>query len=322
MPAEVVFVNSQKMTDTFQAIGSVEAVEGITVTSEIDGIIKSLPFTEGGYINQGDLIAQLDDTQLAAEFARAEALYNQGIANYDRIKNLAEQRVSPQQELDNALANLKVSEANLELAKSRLDKTKITAPFSGTIGTRKVSVGQFIRTGQEITELANISHVRVLFTVPEKLLASLKKNSLITISSPVYPGYEINGKILAIEPVLDTDTRTVRVVGYVKNPDQKFRPGMSANINVVLTERPEALTVPNQAIFANGNQSFVYIVNEDSTVAQVPVTLGLQLSDIVEITDGLQPGMKVIQAGHQKLYPGAKVIPIIMQKDTSGQQSY
>ena len=321
MPAEVVSVKMRKMTDTFEAVGTLEAIEEITIVSEIDEVIKSLPFKEGSFIKQGDMVAQLDDRELAAEFARAEALFVQSQASYNRIKILAEKNLSSSQELDDALAALKVAEANFELAEARLSKTKIMVPFDGIIGTRKVNVGDFIRAGQEITQLANLNNLRVLFSVPERYLGELETNSSIAIYSSVFPGYEVEGKIIAIEPILNSETRNVNVVGYLKNPGQKFRSGMSANIVVALSERPNALVIPNQAVFASGDQSFVYVVQKDSSVSQVPVTLGLQLSDVVEVLSGLQNGMKVVQAGHQKLFPGAKIIPVIMESDSASQNN-
>jgi membrane fusion protein (multidrug efflux system) len=321
MPAEVVSVKIRKMTDTFEAVGTIEAIEEITVVSEIDAVIKSLPFKEGGFIEQGDLIAQLDDAQLTAEFTRTEALYEQSQANYNRIKILAEKDLSSTQELDDAIAALKVAEANLEFSRARLDKTKILVPFDGIIGTRKVNVGDFIRAGQEITQLANLNNLRVLFSVPERFLGKLKTNSSIVIFSSVFPGYEVEGKIIAIEPILNSETRNVNVVGYLKNPGQKFRSGMSANIVVALSERPNALIIPNQAVFASGDQSFVYVVQKDSSVTQVPVILGLQLADVVEVVNGFQNGMQVVQAGHQKLFPGAKIIPVVMESDSASQKN-
>jgi membrane fusion protein (multidrug efflux system) len=321
MPAEVVSVKIRKMTDTFEAVGTIEAIEEITVVSEIDAVIKSLPFKEGSSIKKGALIAQLDDAQLSAEFTRTDALYVQSEANYNRIKILAEKDLSSIQELDDASAALKVAKANLEFTKARLSKTKILVPFDGIIGTRKVNVGDFIRAGQEITQLANLNHLRVLFSVPERFLGKLKTNSPIVIYSSVYPGYEVEGKIIAIEPILNSETRNVNVVGYLRNLGNKFRSGMSANIVVALSERSNALIIPNQAVFASGDQSFVYVVQEDSTVTQVPVTLGLQLSDVVEVVNGLQNGMQVVQAGHQKLFLGAKIIPLVMDSDSASQKN-
>ena len=309
-PVEIADVKEQDVADKFDAVGTIEAIEEVTIVSEIDAVVLSLPFNEGSYINKGDLIAQLDDSQLSAEVNRTEALYDQSKASYNRIKTIVDQNAGTPQDLDDAVANLKVAEANYELAKARLAKTRIVAPFGGTIGTRRVSVGTFLRTGQQITELANLNEIRVSFSAPERFLGQLKRNAEVVVSSSVFPGHEIKGRIIAIEPILDEQTRNVNVVARVQNPGQKFRPGMSADVSVVLSERPKALTIPNEAIFAKGNQNLVYVVNEDSTVAAVPVTLGLQTPEVVEIVNGLKNGMKVVRAGHQKLFNGAKVMPI------------
>ena len=183
-----------------------------------------------------------------------------------------------------------------------------------------MSVGTFLRTGQEITELANLSEIRVNFSVPERYLARLKRGSKVVVSSTVFPGYELTGHIIAIEPILDSETRNVNVVARVRNPGQKFRSGMSANVSVILNEHTNALTVPNESVFANGNQSFVYIIKNDSTVAATPVTLGMQTPKVVEITSGLKDGMMVVRTGHQKLYDGAKVMPVNQENTASANQ--
>jgi membrane fusion protein (multidrug efflux system) len=316
-PVEVSLVLKQKVADKFQAVGTIEAIEEITVVSEIDAKVVSLPFEEGSSIEQGDLIAQLDDSQLKAEYIRAEALYTQSQATYNRIKTVVEQKAGTPQDLDDALASLKVAEANLKFAEARLNKSRIVAPFSGMIGARRVSIGSFLRTGETITELANLNEIRINFSAPESFLGELKKGAEVLASSPVYPGHEVKGKIIVLEPIIDTDTRTVRIVARVQNPGLKFRPGMSANVSVILSERPDALTIPNEAVFANGDQSFVYIINPDSTVKPAPVTLGIQLPDIVEVVNGLEPGAQIVTAGHQKLFPGAKVTPINHQQPSS-----
>ena len=319
MPVEVAQVKEQGVADKFEAVGTIEAIEAITVVSEIDASVINLPFGEGNHIKRGELIAQLDDSQLAAEVNRTEALYTQNQATYNRVKSIVEQKAGSPQDLDDALASLKVAEANLKLAKARLNKTQIVAPFDGMIGSRKVSVGSFLRTGDAITELANLNEIRISFSAPERFLSQLKRGAEVNVSSPVYPGHEVKGKIIAIEPVINSDTRTARIVARVQNPGQKFRPGMSANVSVILSERPEALTIPSEAVFANGNQSFVYMVNPDSTVAPTPITLGLQLPDVVEVVSGLDRGMQIVTAGHQKLFPGAKVMPVNTQASSTQQ---
>jgi membrane fusion protein (multidrug efflux system) len=314
MPVEVAQVAVQTVADRFDAVGNVEAIEAISVVSEIDASVVALPFTEGGAIKKGDLIAQLDDSQLSAEVGRAEAVLAQSQSSYQRIKSIVEQGAGAPQDLDDAAASLKVAEASLALAKARLAKTRIVAPFSGMIGARRVSVGTFLRIGQTVTDLANIDEIRISFSVPERFLVQLMPGAEVMVSTSVYPGYEVKGTIFAIEPMLDPATRNARVIAHVLNPDRKFRPGMSADVSVVLSERANALTVPSEAVFANGNQSFVYIVKPDSSVARVAVALGTRLTDVVEILKGLDSGAQVVRAGHQKLFDGAHVLPITSQK--------
>lgn len=314
-PVEVATVQSQTVVDRFEAVGTIEAVESVTVVSEIDAAVVRLPFQEGTSIRRGELIAQLDDTQLAAEVARNEALLAQSQSSYNRIKEIVDQKAAAPQDLDDAAAALAVAEANLALAKARFAKTRIVAPFSGIIGARRVSVGSFLRAGQVIADMARLEEIRVNFAAPERYLAKLSRGAAVAVSTTAYPGYELQGKIIVVEPVLDPTTRSARIVAQLQNPGGRFRPGMSANVRAVLSERPGALTIPNEAVFASGNQSFAFVVQADSTVAQVPLVLGTRQAAAVEVVEGLQPGMQVVRAGHQKLFPGARVMPVASQSN-------
>lgn len=310
MPVEVAAAAVQSVADKFEAVGTIEALEAISVVAEIDGAIVSLPFEEGSAIRKGQVIALLDDSQLKAEVDRAAALRDQSQATYNRVKAVVEQKAAAPQDLDDALAALRVAEANLAAAKARFDKTRITAPFDGIVGARRVSVGAFLRPGQAITDLANIDEIRVIFAAPERFLPQLQRGGEVSVWSPAYPDHMHQGKIAVIEPVVDPATRTARIVARVPNPEREFRPGMSANVAAELSRRDSAITIPNEAIFANGGQMFVYVVNPDSTVARAAITVGTRLADIAEITGGLQPGATVVRAGHQKLFDGARVMPI------------
>ena len=316
MPVEVSPVKTQLVADKFEGVGTIEALEAITVVAEIEAAVKALPFREGGFIRRGELIAQLDDAQLAAELARADALRAQSKSMYDRVKSIVDQGAGAPQDLDDASAALKVAEANLDLAKARIAKSRITAPFDGIIGARRVSVGTFIRSGQAITDLANIDEIRVTFSAPERFLSKLSQGASVAVSTPAFPGQAFNGRIIVIEPMIDAASRSARVVARVQNLGRKYRPGMSANVSAVLSERPNALTIPNEAVFGSGNQSFVFVVKPDSTVTRVPLTLGTRMSDVVEVLGGLEPGMTVVRAGHQKLFEGGKVMPMPNQSNT------
>jgi membrane fusion protein (multidrug efflux system) len=309
-PVETSTVTSAPVVDRFEVVGSVEAGEAITVVSEIDGTIVSLPFREGEPIRRGGLIAQIDDAQLAAEVDRAAALRAQSQASFDRVKSVVDQGAGTPQDLDDAAAALKVAEANLSVARSRLAKTRIVAPFDGIAGARRVSPGAFVRSGESITDLAQIEEIRVNFSAPERYIAKLSRGAEVSISTTAFPGAALAGKIDVIEPVLDPATRSAKIIARVSNPGGRFRPGMSANVTAVLSERADALTVPNEAVFVEGNQAFVYVVNPDSTVSRTALSLGTRTADAVEVVQGLSPGMRVVRAGHQKLYEGAKVLPI------------
>ncbi len=317
-PVEVARAEIRPIEDRFEAVGSIQADDAITVVSEIDAAVESLPFKEGSLIRKGDLIARLDDDQLAAEYARAEALHEQSHSTYERVKAIVDQKAGSPQDLDDAAAALKVADANLSLARARLAKTKIVAPFDGIAGARRISVGTFLRAGQAITELANIDAMRVSFSAPERYLSELKQGSQVKVSTIAFADLTLSGSIIAIDPVLDATTRCATVIARVNNPGRRLRPGMSADVFAILRSRPDAVTVPNECVFANGNQSFVYIVKSDSTAARAPVTLGTRLADIVEVAGGLSAGQLVVRAGHQKLFDGAKVMPVDRQNVAAG----
>jgi len=311
---ETVQVVPQKVADKFEAVGSIGAGESVMIVSEIDGVLVKIPFVEGDAIQKGDLIAQLDDAQLMAEVRRAEAVLAQRKAPHHRTKDVVDQGAGAPQDLDDAAAVLKVAEADVVLAKVRFNKTRIVAPFDGMVGARKVSVGAFVRPGQSIAELAQVRMLRVFFSVPERYLSTLKRGSEVLVSTTAYPGYVLTGQIDVVEPVLDETTRSVRVMARLENPDEKFRPGMSANVSAVLSERGAALTVPNEAVFVSGSDAYVFVVKKDSTVTRRALVLGTRMADVVEVTSGLSPQEVVVRAGHQKLFETAKVMPVQSQE--------
>jgi membrane fusion protein (multidrug efflux system) len=310
MPAETSVVTKERVFDRFEAVGTVEAAEAITVVSEIDAAVVSLPFREGQPIARGGLIARLDDDQLRAEVDRTSAVRDQAKATYERVKEVVGQGAGSAQDLDDAAAGLKVAEANLGLARTRLSKTRITAPFSGMVGSKRVSPGAYLRAGTPITDLAQIQTLKVTFSVPERYLGKLQRGSSVSVSTTAFPGYALTGKIDVIDPVLDPGTRSAQVIARVPNPGNRFRPGMSANVSAVLSERMNALTIPSEAVFAEGTETLVYVVGADSTVARTPVKLGTRLADVVEVVEGLKEGDRVVRAGHQKLFDKARVIPV------------
>jgi membrane fusion protein (multidrug efflux system) len=315
---EVAPVVVAPIADVFETVGSLEAGEAVTVVSEIDAAVVSLPFREGDRVSKGALLAQLDDAELAADLARAEALRDQAKSMADRVQSVVEQGAAAPQDWDDAEADLRVAEANADLARARLAKTRILAPFSGVVGAREVSPGAFLRAGQRITDLAQLDELKVVFAVPERYASELRRGREVVVSTTAYPGYELSGKIDVVDPTLDPSTRSVRVIARMENPERRFRPGMSANVRSVLAARESALTVPSEAVFAEGAEFLVYVVQPDTTVARTPIKLGIRLTGSVEVLEGLTAGSLVVRAGHQKLFPGAKVFAVNSQSPPAG----
>ena len=309
-PVEVAEVQTQAVTDRFHAVGTIEANEYVKVVNEINAVVRELPFAEGQAVAAGALLARLEDSDLKAEASRAEALRDQAETNHQRVKQLFDQHAASAQELDDAGSALKVAEANLELARTRLAKTRIRSSLSGVVGRRLVSPGAYLNVGQQITEVASVNVMKINFSSPERYLSQLKRGAAVQITTTAYPGEVFTGVISVVDPLLDPVNRTVQLVARIPNRGRKLRPGMSADVTATLGERPHALTVPDEAIFAEGNQNFVYVVRPDSNmVYRQAVVIGTRDSSRAEVTQGLKPGDKIVRAGYQKLYEGAHVMP-------------
>lgn len=310
MPVEVSEVHPRVARDQFRALGTLEAREILTVVAEVSAKVEEIVFEEGGSAEKGDVLVLMDARELKAEAERARAQHEQARLNYERSVKLKDQNVVSEQELDNASTALKVAEANEAYAEARLDKTRIRAPWPGLIGRRRVSPGAWLSPGDPITELARVDEMKVAFAAPERYAGQLKAGIPVTVWTPAYPGETFDGRVTVVDPIIDPQTRTVQLVAWLSNPGRRLRPGMSANVTVTFAERPMALVVPDEAVFAEGTQNFVYQVNPDSTVARTAVHLGARDSAFVEVIAGLEPGAVVVKAGHQKLFPGARVLPV------------
>ncbi len=313
---EVAPVKKGAVRETFKALGSVEAAESVRIAAEIDALVKELPFEEGRRVEKGEALAVLNDVELKADVLRAEALRDQARLSYDRLKELSGKRIASPQERDNADAVLKVAEANLHVAEARLSKTRVVAPFSGLVGRRLVSPGAFLKAGDAVTVLARMDEVKLVFSVPERILSGVRRGAQVTVTTTAHAGESFLGRVTMVEPMLDAGTRTAHVVALVPNPKGLLSPGMSAEVTALLSERAEALTVPDEAVFAEGDRSYVYVVKADSTVTRRAIDLGARLTGSAEVMTGLAFGETVVRAGHQKLYEGAKVAAVTSQESS------
>ena len=310
VPVEVARVENQTVRDGFTALGTLEAADQVTITSELPGVVRSLPFAEGHSVSRGALIAVLDDSEIGAEARRTKAIVERDRLNFDRMQRLFERGNVSAKELDAARADLAIAEANAAASRARLEKTRIRAPFSGVVGRRRISPGAYVTAGQPITDLAQLDELRLSFEAPERFAGRLHVGTPVEVRTAAFPDRPVVGTVRVIDPVVDAQTRTLSLLARVPNPGRKFLPGMSANVIATLSERPNALVVPDAAVFAEGNQSYVFLVKPDSSVAKAAITLGTRDSSRVEVLSGLVAGDRVVRAGHQKLYEGAHVMPV------------
>jgi len=310
MPVEVSRVEQSPIRDSFSALGSIDASLRVEIVSEVNAVVRELPFSEGQPLTKGDLIAVLDDEEIAAEANRAEAIAKQAESNYKRSVRLREENTISDQELERVETEWRVAEANRALADARLAKTRIRAPFSGVAGRRRISPGAFVRIGEVITGLGRLDLLRVSFSAPERFAGRLRPGMAVEVRTPAYPGEKFDGRVTVVDPILDHESRTIALVAEVPNPKGRLKPGMSADVLLVMAEREEAISVPDEAVFAEGTQSFVFVVGPDSVVHKAAVRLGTREADRVEVESGVNAGDLVVRAGHQKLFDGAKVMPV------------
>ncbi len=309
VPVEIAEVSKGSVRDGFHALGTLEADEQVEITSEDAGVVRELPFAEGRPVAQGAVIALLDRRVAQADADRAEALLAKSKIDAGRAQQLFERGIVSSTELERAQTDLKVAEANDAAARTQFDKTRVRAPFSGIAGRRRISPGAYVRAGDVITDLARTDMLRLTFQAPERYAGRLRPGTRVEVRPAAFPDRSYEGVVTVVDPVIDPNTRTISLVARIPNRDRSLLPGMSADVVATLSERPDALAIPDEAVFAEGNQSFVYKLMPDTTVALTPVVLGTRESNRVEVVSGLAEGDRVVRAGHQKLYPGARVFP-------------
>lgn len=217
--------------------------------------------------------------------------------------------VSPR-ERDEARAALAVAVAEADLQQTRFDKTIVRSPFAGVAGRRDVSVGTRVAVGDRIARVARLDRLRVAFPAPERLASTIQRGASVELTVSAHPGRTFRGQVVVVEPVVNPETRTFDVIAEVANPGGLLKPGMSADVSTALSERSGVLTVPDEAVLAEGDLTYVYAVQPDSTVQRVNIKLGVRDAAFVEVVEGLGPGTQVVRAGHQKLFPGARVMPV------------
>lgn len=294
------------VTRSITAVGTLQSNESVILRPEISGRIDQIHFREGERVEAGALLVSLDASVYRAELAQAEAGLNLSRQNSQRAQELFQRRVGTARTRDEATAALRASEAEVALAKARLDKTRLVAPFSGVLGLRRVSVGDYVNPGQEIVNLENIDPIKVDFRVPEPSLSEIREGQAVEVQVDAFPGETFVGEAYAIDPRIDTSGRSVVIRARLENDDRRLRPGLFARVEVIVERRGDAILVPEQAIVPLQDRTAVFRVVDDKAVLTT-VRTGQRRSGEVEIVEGLSRDDVVVTAGQLKIRDGATV---------------
>ena len=299
LPVEAVTVTPQPLSSGLQTVGSLRADEAVSVRAELPGRITRIHFEEGGHVVAGQPLFTLDASLPEAALKEAQANLENSRRAAARAKELLVGKLVAQADYDKARAVLGVDEARVNSAQATLAKYTIRAPFSGQVGLRNVSIGAFVTAGQELITLVRVDPIEVDFSVPERTLTQLSRGQAIRIEVDAFPGDRFGGHVLAIDPSIDANTRSVKLRAQIGNPDGRLRPGQFARLQLESAGDAQALLVPEQALMQQGETRFVYTV-VGGKAKKTEIKTGLRVPGKVEVIEGLQPGAVVMTAGQAK----------------------
>jgi membrane fusion protein (multidrug efflux system) len=309
-PATVVTetIELQSIIDEIEALGTARANESVEIQPRIASLVERVFFEEGQLVEAGDLLVQLENSEIKAGLALAEAALSESRSLYNRSRSLADTQAISASSLEQLLAQVQVNEAQVEAARARLDNTIIRAPFAGRIGLRRVSPGSFVNTDTVITTLDDVSRIKLDFTVPETFLTVLTEGMRIQAHSLVYPGHVFEGTVDSIDTRLDPVSRAVQVRALIPNREDLLKPGMFMSVDLK-RDRGRMVVAPEQAIVPEGSNQYVFVV-ADGVAERRLVELGRRIPGLVVIEDGLAPGEEVITEGTHKVRDGSPVATV------------
>jgi len=327
LPVAVAPVKIKKEIQYVETIlGSLEAKDVVKVSSEIEGIVKSINFEEGDFVKKGDLLVELDDTDYRLEVERDEAILKKIQAVFENTQRLFERRrqlyekgvVSKEvftdfaSELAKQEAELKEAKANLALSREKLSDTIIRAPISGIVSKKVIAIGEYVEENTLLLEIVDINPLKLRFTVPERYASLIKphdeENSWIKFRVEAYPEKDFSAKIYFINPQVNPDTRRMEIKAWVDNSQGLLRPGFSARVRIVAKSHKNALIAPDQAIIPKEGKFIAYVVDKEKGIAmQREVEIGLRFEEGVEIIKGLTEGDLVVVRGNQDLSDGDRI---------------
>lgn len=308
-------VKQEEWPSTLRAIGTVAAVQGVVVSADLPGLVDEITFDSGRAVGQGDVLLRLDARQEQAQLAAAQAQLELTRVNLERMNGLLGRGVTSKAEQDRAAAEHKQAEARVGEIKATIERKTIRAPFAGVLGIRQVNAGQYLNPGDPIVPLQALDPIYVNFSVPQQELGPLKAGAVITVSAEGVPG-TVEGKVTAVDSVIDESTRNARVQATLSNRERKLRPGMFVTTEIDLGQGRSVVTVPATSVLAAPYGDSVFIVEDMKSpdgkttykgARQQFVKVGSGRGDQVAVLTGVNAGAEIVTSGVFKLRNGAAV---------------
>jgi membrane fusion protein (multidrug efflux system) len=307
MLVEVATARTDTVVDAIAATGEIEAVQSIALRPEVDGRIVGILFREGNEVAQGTPLFKVDDGELKAQVARAEADRDLAAQALARTRQLLADQASSQADLERAEATARSTQAQLDLLDLRLARTTVRAPFGGVTGQRLVSLGDYVTSSTELVTLQTVNPERAMFQVPERYAERLRRGQQVAFRVAALPGQEFIGVVDFVDPVVRLPGRTITVKALVPNPKRSLQAGMYVDLRLAAEVRPNAVVVPEEAIVPIQGATFVFLVREGKA-SRRQVGLGIRTPGIAEIRSGLDAGDTVVVGGQERLQDGMPVM--------------
>lgn len=300
-----VVVQTSEFSSNLEITGGIEANEAVTLRSEVAGLVTGIYFKEGSNVSKGTTLVKINDRDIQAQLREALTRQNLSSSNENRAKQLLEKGAISQEEYDTSQAELQALKSQVQLIRAQLAKTTIIAPFSGKVGLRNISVGEYLTPNTTIANLLSTNPVKISFSIPEKYVSQLKTNSSISFNidgnNKTY-----TGKIFAIEPGINEQTRTLQIKALAQNPNNELLPGSFAKVKLSLSAIKDALLIPTEAVIPVLKGKVVY-VSKNGKAQQVPIETGTRTADKILVLSGLNVGDTVLTTGAMALKPDAEV---------------
>jgi membrane fusion protein (multidrug efflux system) len=311
-----VSVKEEDWAPRLTAVGSVSAVQGAVVSAELAGVVSEINFENGGEAKKGEVLMKLDASQEEALLRSAEAEAQLAQTDLERSRDLAMKKVVSSAELDSAQSKFRRLNAVVDQVRSSIAKKTLIAPFDGQLGIRQVNVGQMINAGQQVVPLTSLDPVFADFALPQQYFGQLTPGLEVHVTTDAIPGRVFNGKLTAINSMVDSSTRNITLQATLDNSDHALRPGMFAKAEVMLPEKHKTLVVPGSAISYAPFGDSVFVIEkkkdektgkESQVIRQQFVRVGEGRGDLVAITQGLKAGETIVSTGVFKLRNGMTV---------------